>query len=132
MPKDSVACPLPEHWDEGGWTECEACTPAKTVPVTMPHCDIVMPVTVRSERTNAVIADAKVTVTLTHTANGKTVVVKNPVGTTDNQGLTTFTIPAVGNYSVYVTAPPTYLPKEVTDKQVHDYPQYELLIKIYN
>ena len=47
---DETNCPKPPTYTHEGWAACQGCVAEKTVKVTMPHCNIMVPITVRNER----------------------------------------------------------------------------------
>ena len=101
---------MPSEYNHEGYNDCEACAPMMELNVTMPHCDIDMPVTVRNNRTNAVIPNALVQIQLVETTLGTAIErtyennqrIKDQE--TDDKGMVTFSITAIGKFDINVKA----------------------------
>jgi len=78
--------------------------------ITMPHCDIEMPVTVRNKRTKEIIPNAKVQIQLVETTLGTAIkrTYENnqliPDQETDDKGIAIFKITAIGKFDINVQA----------------------------
>merc|ERR1719290_753907 len=122
-------CPMPSIYTHEGWEDCHACAPAMELNVTMPHCDVSMPVTVRNNRTGAIIPAATVKVTLVETRLGKTIkrtYVNNqeiPDQATSDKGVAIFDITAIGLFDIEAIAP-GYKGKEIKREVIECDPRH--------
>jgi len=95
--------------------EC-LCDTSLTLDMDQPRCQdttpMVLPVTVRDNVTNEIISNALVTLILTESLSGTSMITIEEPKHTDSVGYTNFTVPVNGEYSLQVEAP-GYVLKEL-------------------